>query len=210
VGRVWARVALAGVGTAVVFLGLTFLVDEVDPVRRTLSEYALLDGVKPLFDLGVLAFAAAAAATAFALVRAGAVRPWSVPTVGLALGALGLVTVVVFEKTNWAVGPSLGGTIHRYASLLAFVALPVAAIAVRQARAARWAGIVSLLWFAPIVVGFAQRPFTGVSWWRAIPLGLVERGLALSEVVAVGLLALWVHSRARREDPRGVLAPAPG
>jgi hypothetical protein len=214
VTRVCAQVALLGIGIAVVLvLGLTLAVDQVDPVRRTISEYALVPGLKPIFDVGVLAFAAAAVAVLVALLRAGIVRPWSVGSAGLVLGAAGLVAVVVFEKVNWAVGPSLSGYVHRYASVVAFVALPVAAIAVgRAGRAAwprlagwsRWTGVAALAWFTPILVGFAQRPLTGVSWWRAIPLGLVERGLALTVVVTVGVLAVWGLAAARRIPARDV------
>ncbi|GAA4557434.1 DUF998 domain-containing protein [Pseudonocardia xishanensis] len=219
--RVSAQVALAGIGIAVVLiLGLTLVVDQVDPVRRTISEYALVPELKPIFDVGVLAFAVATVAALLALAGARIVRWWSVGSAGLVLGAAGLVAVVVFEKVNWAVGPSLTGYIHRYASLVAFVALPVAAIAIgragraawpRAAGWARWTGTAALAWFSPILVGVAQRPLTGVSWWRAIPLGLVERGLALTVVLAVGALAVWglvaAHSLRRSEVLRGI-APA--
>ncbi|MCE3552448.1 DUF998 domain-containing protein [Pseudonocardia sp. RS11V-5] len=175
-----------------------------------------------MFDAGVLAFAGAALCVPVALVRAGLLRVVSGASAGLVLAAAGLVAVVVFEKTNWAVGASVGGTIHRYASLAAFLALPVAAVLVarRYRRAAvpdvgpwdrnaawvRWLGVASLLWFTPILVGFVQRPFTGVSWWQAVPLGLVERGLALTEVLLVVALALWGARRrpadTRRDFPR--------
>ena len=42
-------------------------------------------------------------------------------------------------------------------------------------------------------------PWTGVRWWRAIPLGGVERLLGLAEVVTVLLLAWWAAST-RRPD----------
>lgn len=225
VGRGFALAGLAGSGIAVVLvLGLTLTVGQVDPIRRTISEYGLLAGVKPVFDTGVLAFAAAVLCALVALVRAGLVRAVSGASAGLVLAAAGLGAVVMFEKTNWAVGPSVGGTIHRYASLVAFLALPIAAIllARRHRRAAgtgpeprpgarhaawsRWLAVASLLWFAPILVGFAQRPFTGVSWWRAVPLGLVERGLALTEVLVVVALALWGLAAARRTS---VAPPSP-
>ena len=38
------------------------------------------------------------------------------------------------------------------------------------------------------VAGFSAivtEPLTGVRWWRAIPLGAVERLLALSEVITI-------------------------
>jgi hypothetical protein len=220
VGHGFALAGLAGAGIAVVLvLGLTLTVGQVDPIRRTISEYALHDGLKPVFDTGVVAFGAAALCVLVALVRAGLVRAVSGTSAGLVLAAVGLVAVVVFEKTNWAVGPSVGGTIHRYASLVAFLALPVAAILVarryrraaadgpeprpqaRQAAWTRWLAVASLLWFTPILAGFAQRPFTGVSWWQAVPLGLIERGLALTEVLVVVALALWGVA-ARPRPPR--------
>jgi len=43
---------------------------------------------------------------------------------------------------------------------------------------------------------------TGVRWWRAIPLGAVERTLALVEVVTVLALGWWA-SRAARLDASG-------
>ena len=53
------------------------------------------------------------------------------------------------------------------------------------------AGVVALLCFAPILAAVVAEPFTGVRWWRAIPLGSVERLLGLAEVVTVLLLARW-------------------
>lgn len=226
VGRAFALAGLVGAGIAVVLiLGLTLTVGRVDPVRRTISEYALHTDLKPVFDVGVLAFAAAALCVLVAHVRAGLARAVSGVSTGLVLAAVGLVAVVVFEKTNWAVGPSVGGTIHRYASLVAFLALPVGAILVarryrratapergpwaRQAAWARWLAVASLLWFTPILVGFVQRPFTGVSWWQAVPLGLIERGLALTEVLVVVALGLWGLAAARPtpvEPSRDVVA----
>ena len=41
-------------------------------------------------------------------------------------------------------------------------------------------------------------PWTGVRWWRAIPLGGVERLLGLAEVATVLLLAWWATSSHRR------------
>ena len=37
----------------------------------------------------------------------------------------------------------------------------------------------------------ALRPLTGVPWWQFVPLGLVERGLAVTEVVAVVVMGAW-------------------
>ena len=42
----------------------------------------------------------------------------------------------------------------------------------------------------------------GGRWWTLIPLGLVERGMALTELIALGVLLVPVGERARREPDR--------
>ncbi|MEU6643055.1 DUF998 domain-containing protein [Saccharomonospora sp. NPDC046836] len=183
---------------------------EVDPVRRTISEYALGTG-KWLFDVAVLLIAAGSALAFAALVRNGRVRPLSATTVFAAGWILGLLTIVVFPKTDWSVGPSLGGTIHRYASVLAFVCLPLAVLAAARATfphspaarlLTRLLAITSLGWFGVILGAVGLMLAGGEPWWRAIPLGLVERLLALNEVLAVGALALGLLRR-RTAAPTG-------
>ena len=72
------------------------------------------------------------------------------------------------------------------------------------ARVARWLGVLSLAWFAPIFGALLLSPVTGTPWWRAIPLGLVERGLVISEVLAVIALGIWVlHATGRRTTRLG-------
>jgi hypothetical protein len=214
--RTFALVGTAGAAIAVVLiLGLHLVATNVDPIRRTISEYGL-GPYKTVFDAGVLALALGTVAVTVAAVRARLFRALSAPTVLLALFAIGMCTVVAFEKTNWSVGPSVGGYIHRYASLVAFLAMPAAAITIghRFGRDALWSrfaawtrrlGVVAYLWFAWILGGFLLRPLTGRSWWQTIPLGLVERGLALTEVLVVVVLALWALAAAR---PRAV-SPLP-
>jgi hypothetical protein len=92
---------------------------------------------------------------------------------------------------------------------VAFFCLPAAALAVGRAwrgdvrwgRFAAWTrrlGVVSLVWLAPMLLGFVLRPLTGVPWWRFVPLGLFERGVAVTEVVAVLVLGWWAARAARR------------
>jgi hypothetical protein len=169
----------------------------INPVRRTISEYALSSN-KWLFDLAVV-FVALGSATAFyTLVRRSLLRLLSAASVLGTLWIVSLLVIVAFPKTDWSVGPSVGGTIHRIASIVAFLCLPVAVIvAARVAfrHDAPWRrlviglGVVSLLCFTPILGAVLQMAAGGIPWWRAIPLGLVERFLALSEVLAVGTLA---------------------
>jgi hypothetical protein len=117
---------------------------------------------------------------------------------------------VLFPKHNWAVGPSAGGQIHRVASIVAFLCLPVAVLLLTRrrgaarrdqpiaARFAWWLGVASLAWFAPIVGALVLSPVTRTPWWQAIPLGLVERGLVMCEVLAIIALGVWVLTATRR------------
>ena len=142
------------------------------------------------------------------LVRAGLTRRNGVAAGLLAAWCACLLVVVAFEKIDWSVGPTPTGYLHRYASLVAFLCLPVAALTIgrawrgdaRWARFAawtRWLGVASLAWLAPLLLGFVLRPLTGVPWWRFVPLGLFERGVALTEVAAVLVMGLWAARAVR-------------
>ncbi|SEQ94205.1 Protein of unknown function [Actinokineospora terrae] len=190
--------ALGGLlGGVVLLLALHVLppTADISPVRRTISEYAL-SGSKWLFDTA-LVLIATASALAFTLLWR---RRAHVPTAVLgAIWTLSLLTIVLFTKNNWSVGPSTGGTIHRYASVAAFLALPLATFpAARHVfpdhRVWRWStqafATLSLLSFGTIVVGALNMLAGGPPWWRFVPLGLVERLIALSAVAALLLLML--------------------
>jgi hypothetical protein len=212
-------IGLAAVVGSAAAIGLLHLVppsSALSPVRRTISEYALLE-TGWVFNTAVLALAAGSAAILAALLTHRLVRPAG--AAALALWCGGLVGVVVFPKHNWAVGPSLSGDLHRVASLVGFLSLPVAAILIGWAGRThpRWRwhalgvatlGVVSLLCFAPIGYAILSEPVTGVRWWRALPLGAVERALATSEVVTVLALGWWATRAGRRPVP-ALAPPAP-
>lgn len=172
--------------------------DRVDPIRLTISEYALGDHGW-MFDVGLSALAAGSALVLLALLLAGLLRWPSGGAIALAVWAVALPVLVAFQKADWSVGPSVGGYVHRYACLTAFVALPVAALAAgrrwradpligRLATGLRILGLLSFGWLSSIVFGMLLYPLTGVSWWQIVPLGLVERGLVLTEIAALVLL----------------------
>ena len=159
-----------------------------------------------------------------ALVVAGQARRGSL---GVALGVLwsaALLVVVLFPKHNWAIGPSTNGQIHRVASIVAFLCLPVAVLLLTRrtgpradrgprqplaARAAFWLGVLSLSWFSLIIGALLLTPITGTPWYRAIPLGLVERGLVLTEVTAVFALGVWALTSTKRSRNPRPANPAP-
>jgi hypothetical protein len=182
---------------------------DISPVRRTISEYALTDTAWA-FNVGAITLALGSLAILIGIIRAGLARPGSAGTLLSVAWALALLTVVVFPKNNWAVGPSASGQIHRVASLVAFLCLPVAVMLLTRrrrgnadrtdgaSRAAFWLAAASLAWFAPLLVAWLLSPVTGTPWYRAVPLGLLERGLVLCEVTAVIVLGVWVLTATRR------------
>jgi hypothetical protein len=201
--RLSAALGIAALALCVVLFGLLHALTaaEVNPIRRTISEYALGEfGL--MFDAGVVALALGSLLVLVALVGAGLLRWPSSGAVALGVWAVTLLVVVAFEKTNWSIGPSVSGYLHRYASLAAFIALPVAALSIARrwradptfGRFAAWTrafGLMSLGWLSTIFLGVLLRPLTGVPWWQFVPLGLVERGLAATEVAAVALMGAW-------------------
>jgi hypothetical protein len=86
--------------------------------------------------------------------------------------------------------------------VVAFLSLPIGALAAARsglgkprrsgcARLVALGGVLALLCFTPIAVAYLSQPYTGVSWWRAIPLGVVERAVGLSETATVLTLGWW-------------------
>lgn len=201
---------LAGIAAGPLAVGLLHVMpptDRINPVRRTISEYALHE-TGWVFNAGVLALAIGSLAVLAALARAGVTRLSSLGGLGFLLWCVGLAAVVYFPKHNWSVGPSAHGTVHRVASLVAFVSLPVGALLIAWAwrRVAAWRGralftagfaVLALLLFGIIAGAVVLQPFTGVRWWQAIPLGMVERALATAEICVVLTLGWWALAATR-------------
>ncbi len=185
--------------------------NEISPYRRTISEYALGPN-KWVFDLAVLLVALGSALAFVALVQRGLVRAYGFAAVLGALWTLSLLVIVVFTKTDWTVGPSIGGTIHRYASVVGFVSLPLAVLLVARRVfpdrpvwrwAARGFAVVSLGWFGLIVLGVVRMAAGYGPWWRFVPLGMVERAVAVSAVAAIATVALGLVLERRRVETGG-------
>jgi len=211
--RALAMLGLAALGGAAILIGVLHLLPltaGISSVRQTISKYALTD-VGWMFNAAVIATAASSGAVFFALLLT---RQATWRSIGLLFGGLwvaGLLVIVAFPKHNWAIGPSMDGQVHRIASVVAFLSLPIGVMLLtrrragtagrRSARATFWPGAASLAWFSPLIVAMLMAPRTGTPWFRAIPLGLIERGLVITEVSAVVALALWVLAATSRGVP---------
>ncbi|WP_309116435.1 DUF998 domain-containing protein [Saccharothrix sp.] len=176
-------------------------------LRRTISEYAL-GPHRWVFDTAVVLLALGTVAIVAVLVRRGITKWSSGGAIAFLAWSVGLALVVVFPKHNWAEGPSTSGTIHRIASLVAFISLPIAAMLLARpwlkdavwGGHARWTfrfGLLSALAFTPIVYAILVNALVGTAWWRVLPLGYVERLLVFVEVVAVLVVAVWAIAAAQ-------------
>jgi hypothetical protein len=217
--------ALGGIGAAALAATLVALLHvvppsaRVNPMRRTISEYGLLETAW-VFNTALIVLAAGSAAVLAALVARGVVRLASTGGIALLLWTASLPAIVLFPKHNWAVGPSMSGTVHRGVALIGFLSLPAAALAIGWAGRShpRWRthayrtvvlGWCSLLCFSPLAYAILSQPITGVRWWRAVPLGAVERLLALSEVVILLGLGWWAARAHEADEPAGVVGRTP-
>jgi len=213
--RLLASVGIGGALVAAVLVGALHVLPGtagISPVSRTISEYALTPSGWA-FNLGVLALALGSLAVFAALVSAGRAVRRSVGSLLGVLWAAALVVIVLFPKHNWAIGPSTNGHVHRVASIVAFLCLPVAVLLLTRrrsrtaaqptaARSAFWLAVLSLAWFAPLFGAMLLSPITQTPWYRAVPLGLVERGLVISDVTAIIALGIWALTSTRRSPGR--------
>lgn len=193
----WGLGAVAAGATVIVGLDLTSL-GEIDPLRRTISQH----GLGPegwIFGLGVALLAAGSAAICVSLARrrlAGIVG-----TLTLTLWSAGLFVAAWFPKQDWSLAPTLSGSFHRAGSFVAFLSLPIAAVVIARSwrRAERRGaaltafafGLGSVLWVAGMGAMALYGAHNGLPWWRVMPLGLVERVLAVTEVAALIALGVW-------------------
>lgn len=216
---VWGALAILGaVIAAVGIFGLDATIGS-DTVRgrqlraSTISEYVYSSG-SWVFNLVVLGLAVGSAALIVGLVRSGLLLRRSAGAVLLAAWVVGLVGVVAFPKHNWAVGPSSSGSIHRLASMVAFLSIPLAVLFVvrrrerhasRAAGAAWWLNVGTLVFLTMLVGAIIYGAVADASWWRVIPLGLVERGIVGFKVASVVALGVWAIRGRRRAAPN----PAP-
>ncbi|MGC5018553.1 DUF998 domain-containing protein [Micromonospora sp. DT47] len=201
--------ALGGIALAALLavIGHLEVNDDLNPWSLTVSDFAVSDrgGV---IDVAMAVLAAATAVTLLALRRTAALTPAG-PGVGDRAGRLGelllwawaggLVTAAIVPTDEPGLPMTTAGYLHRYASVVAFLALPLGGwlLARRLAigSADRW-----LRGFA-----VASLALAAAMVWSAYPghrvlIGLAERLLILAEV---GLLTVVATTLTRRAPAVG-------
>ncbi|TDE30245.1 DUF998 domain-containing protein [Nonomuraea mesophila] len=204
---------VAGAGIAVIVGLEVSSLDELNPIRRTISEHGLGPGGW-IFACAVGLLAAGSVGIGVSLARrklAGVAG-----TVSLMGWSVGLFMTAWFEKHDWSVGPSVSGSIHRVGSFMAFLCLPLAVVLItgpwrrrERSRATLVAfgfGVCSVLWVAGIATMVFIGTRNGLPWYRVMPLGLVERGLAVTEVAALLALGVWAATPGNRSLEAGLRA----
>ncbi|WP_425837722.1 DUF998 domain-containing protein [Streptomyces fractus] len=186
---VWAAVLLA-VGAAL--LAPRDTDPGLDPLSLTVSDFAALDRGGPIetamASLGVISLLLLVVARK----RLTAVR--GLPSVLLAVWGAGLVLAAVVPTDPLTTHLTGSAYVHRYASVAAFAALPVAGLilarrlASRAGRTAWWLRTLSLVALA----GAAAMAYSAGPGGREL-IGLVERVLLGCEVLMLGVLGRYVH-----------------
>ncbi|MCI4064230.1 DUF998 domain-containing protein [Micromonospora sp. R77] len=191
--RMRGLLALGGIALAatLVVLGHLEVNEDLNPWSLTVSDFAVSDrgGVVDV------AMVLVAAATALLI---PAVRRYGGPAgLLLAVWAAGLVTAAVVPTNEPGLPMDTAAYVHRYASVVAFLALPSAGWLLAPRLPARGRPVRGLA-----VVGLL---LAGAMAWSAYPgdrmlIGLVERLLLLTEVA---LLAVVAATLARPGDRAG-------
>ncbi|MET0418136.1 MAG: DUF998 domain-containing protein [Actinoplanes sp.] len=206
VTRSTGLLALGGIALAALLtvIGHLEVNDDLNPWALTISDFAVSDrgGV---IDVAMVVLALATVALLYGLHRAGPPRPRSGRTAELLLGAwvAGLLLAAVVPTNEPGTAMTTAAYLHRYASVVAFLALPIGGWLLARrpdltpaARTLRALVLLSLALAAAMI-------------WSAYPgdrvlIGLAERLLILTEV---GVLATVAVIQAQRVTPtRGASA----
>lgn len=220
------RPARAGLATIGIAAALILMLDmmyatEFTLVRRTISQHQL----RPtgwIFGVAMALLAAGSVAIVVSLVRQRLSRGSSAGVAALLVWSAGLLVVAAFPKHDWSIGPSFSGYVHRAGGVVAFLSLPLAALLIsapwwrhprwrRPARVVTALGAATLVWITGVAVVVVRATLDDLAWWRVMPFGAVERGLALLEVATLVALGVWAASRAQRglsQEARAPAAPA--
>jgi hypothetical protein len=155
-GTTWAgeTAVVTCVVAAVLPLGLLHVngIGVLDPLDRTISDYAFLQGGYALLGVAAVALAVASLVLASGLRRAALPDPGP-PTALMVSAAAALVLVAAFPTHDPDTTPGLVSTVHRAAGGWVFVVIPLAGwmVARRARTAVAWAAAApTLTWCAGV------------------------------------------------------------
>ncbi|MET8906748.1 DUF998 domain-containing protein [Micromonospora sp. NPDC004551] len=177
--------ALGGIALAAVLavLGHLEVNDDLNPWSLTVSDFAVSDrgGV---IDTAMAVLAAATVVLLPALRRAGVGR---LATALLVAWSAGLLSAAMVPTNEPGLPMDTAAYVHRYASVVAFVALPIAGWLLAPRLGGRAGGWMRGLALTSLVLA-------GAMVWSAYPgdrllIGLVERLLILTEVALLTVVA---------------------
>ncbi|MFF0466725.1 DUF998 domain-containing protein [Micromonospora zamorensis] len=201
VTRSTGLLALGGIALAALLtvIGHLEVNDDLNPWALTISDFAVSDrgGV---IDVAMVVLALATVALLYGLRRAGPPRSRSGRTAELLLGAWvgGLLLAAVVPTNEPGTAMTTAAYLHRYASVVAFLALPVSGWLLARrptlAPATRTLRILVLLSLA----------LAAAMIWSAYPgdrmlIGLAERLLIVAEVAVLATVAI-TQTRATAVD----------
>ncbi|MEU8012867.1 DUF998 domain-containing protein [Micromonospora parva] len=196
--------ALGGIALAALLtvIGHLEVNDDLNPWALTVSDFAVSDrgGV---IDIAMVVLALATVALLYGLRR---VAPaWPGRTAELLLGAwvTGLLLAAVVPTNEPGTAMTTAAYVHRYASVVAFLALPAAGwLLARRSELAPVARMLRTLVLLSLALAAAMI-------WSAYPgdrllIGLAERLLIVTEVAVLATIAL---AQIRAAVDHGVVAP---
>ncbi|MGC4773266.1 DUF998 domain-containing protein [Micromonospora sp. DT44] len=189
VTRSTGLLALGGIAVAALLtvIGHLEVNDDLNPWALTISDFAVSDrgGV---IDVAMVVLALATAALMYGLRRAGPPRSGRVVELLLGAWVAGLLLAAVVPTNEPGAAMTASAYVHRYASVVAFLALPIGGWLLARrpdltptARTLRALVVLSLALSAAMV-------------WSAYPgdrllIGLAERLLILTEVAVLATVA---------------------
>ena len=200
-----AKVAL-GAAMAAVLAATAFLVvlhvelaSAIDPVSAMLSDYAWSSGW--WMWAGAMLLTSAGSVVVLVVLRRHRVLHGSLALVAMTAWCVGLAAVALFTKDPQGNAVTLVGKVHLGATGMSCVSLPLAAWLLGRAQRnapewqgyARWSRILAYAavpFFLPFLIPFAANVLFG-QHLPTVATGLVERVMAVLELVELLVLAAW-------------------
>ncbi|WP_232376393.1 DUF998 domain-containing protein [Amycolatopsis aidingensis] len=213
--RSWLVSSTAAIGWAAFTMVILHIVSSHDPIRDTISSYAITDRGGGMLEASVLSLAIGSLALLGALLSSGAEPPRTARILLLSWAA-GLITAALFPASFTASTDPATGEIHQYASLIAFLSLPGVGFSLadrlrevpelaRTRMLLRRLTALSVLSLAVFGLSYVAADFPGAPVLAQIsavlPVGLAQRVALLADLALLAGLSLLAVRTARLRQP---------